>query len=231
MAIEREHDPNVLAAYVEDRLDELERQRLTSHLASCTECRGALALLARAQTAGGLRPIPLARTWGHRRVPGLAWLPLAAVLVVATAVGVRLSGRWPAPPAAPAAEHTARSRLAAPPTSTGEAVPEAETTPRPDGRMPGRTPGPMRGVSEGLLPRRGGERRVAGKTFRLVAGEWVDAAYDPVALLPVAEVSGHEARVALLGRLPALEPYATLGDRVLVVYQGRVYRLAPAASP
>jgi anti-sigma factor RsiW len=41
------HDQNPLAAYVEDRLDDQEKEGLIEHLADCRECRRTLAALAR----------------------------------------------------------------------------------------------------------------------------------------------------------------------------------------
>jgi len=90
--------------------------------------------------------------------------------------------------------------------------------------------GPKPGVDTldpGLLVTRGGGRRVAGKTFRLAAGEWVDASFDPAAGLPISDVNGPDQRSSLLARLPALAPYAALGERVLVVFEGTVYRFRP----
>ena len=63
-----------------------------------------------------------------------------------------------------------------------------------------------------------------GKTFRLVAGEWIDSAYDPPALLPVRDLVGPDARTDVLARIPALAPYAALGANVTVVHEGVVYR-------
>jgi hypothetical protein len=40
-------------------------------------------------------------------------------------------------------------------------------------------------------------------------------------------VNGPDQRSSLLSRLPALAPYAALGERVLVVYEGTVYRFRP----
>ena len=42
------HDLNLIAAFVEDRLDETERQRFVAHLAGCADCRATLAAYARA---------------------------------------------------------------------------------------------------------------------------------------------------------------------------------------
>jgi hypothetical protein len=60
--------------------------------------------------------------------------------------------------------------------------------------------------------------------FRLAGGEWIDAAYDPDALLREVEVSAGTDRAGVLKRIPALEPYAALGRRVTVVHEGTVYR-------
>ena len=76
-------------------------------------------------------------------------------------------------------------------------------------------------------PTRGGTRVVGDRTFRLVAGEWIDAAYDPLGLLPVEVIDGQEARAAVVTRVPALAPYAALGARVVVVQEGVVYRFRP----
>ncbi len=71
---------------------------------------------------------------------------------------------------------------------------------------------------------RGGTRVVNGKTFTFVAGEWIDAAYDPINLLPVQDIADAAARTALLQRTPALAPYASLGPNVTVVLDGTVYK-------
>jgi hypothetical protein len=44
-------------------------------------------------------------------------------------------------------------------------------------------------------------------------------------------VSTPEERSALLARIPALVPYAALGERVRVVYEGTVYRFGLDPSP
>jgi hypothetical protein len=78
---------------------------------------------------------------------------------------------------------------------------------------------------------RGTQRRVAGKTFRFTFGEWIDADFDVSARLPEVTVSSAEERAALLARLPALAPYAALGDRVRVVHDGAVYRFQLETPP
>jgi hypothetical protein len=68
------------------------------------------------------------------------------------------------------------------------------------------------------------ERHVGGKRFRLDEGEWIDTSFDPRAMLPEAGVDSYEARSALLREKPRLAPYARLGSRVTVVFDGMVYR-------
>jgi hypothetical protein len=84
------------------------------------------------------------------------------------------------------------------------------------------------GVSEEeLLRKRGAGRIVAGKTFRLAGGEWVDSDFDPARGMPVTAVRGSVERAALIERVPELAAVAELGDRVLVVWNGTVYRFEP----
>jgi hypothetical protein len=89
----------------------------------------------------------------------------------------------------------------------------------------------MAPTDERLLVLRGAQRRVAGKRFRLVSGEWIDADFDSAHFLPEVNVSSADERAALLARLPALTPYAALGERVLVVHEGTVYRFRLEPSP
>ena len=219
----REHDLNLLAAYVEGRLAGSERERFVAHLAGCADCRITLAALARDRAASGSalrldaesrREIPLARRLAQ--VPHAAWLPLAAVLVLATATSYSLLRE---PVSAP---HT----VATPAAAVSHALPRASVTPTPNTAT---SPSlPIRSGDERLLVKRGGSTRtVAGKTFRLKAGEWTDASFDPEAGLPVIEVSGAGELADLLGRLPALGSFAALGGRVLVVWKGTVYRFRP----
>ena len=180
------HDLNLLAASLEDRLDDQERAGLTLHLAGCAECRQTLALLAR---AGAEERLSLIRG-RFGRLPRHVWLPLAASLFIAVSLAGWLYRPLP------------REGL--------------ERTTHP--------------LDERLLLKRGGERQAAGKTFRLVAGEWIDAAFDPGQALPTVVVSGADERSALLSRLPDLAPYAALGERVVVVFEGTVYRFTPTET-
>jgi hypothetical protein len=104
-------------------------------------------------------------------------------------------------------------------------APPAQPSPTPQGRTTG---APSGGAAQpDLAVRRGGERKVDGKTFRLVAGAWIDASFDPLAALPTRDVVGAEARASLLASDPVLAKYAALGPRVLVVHEKVVYRFQP----
>ena len=68
-------------------------------------------------------------------------------------------------------------------------------------------------------------RRVGGKTFYLRDGVWTDAEYRADARLPETTVTfGSEEYFALLGRERRLAEFFALGERVIVVFNGRVYR-------
>jgi len=197
-----EPDVNRLAAYLEGRLDPVERARVTEHLSRCVECRRVVAAFARGSTSRE-------RTWRTAAAP---WLALAAVLTIATIAGLRFFTAGPQPfDRPPAASGPPPTRTAAPPeTSAPPVVTE---------------PPPSAGRSQAT--KRGGTRAIGGKIFRLEAGEWIDSAYDPVALLPVVDVEGDAARRATIDRAPALAPFAALGPRVTVAYDGRVYKFHP----
>lgn len=192
-------DPNDLAAFVEGRLPEGERATLVAHLAACRDCRATLAAYGR----GAAAP--------RRQASLRPWLPIAAILVMSVGLGLMV---WRAEgPQAPAP---------APPDSPPR-PPAAATSPPPVAPAP---PAAATG-REDVSVRRSGLRRVGDKTFQLVAGEWVDRAFDPLALLPVEEVVGDEARAALILRVPALAKYAALGPKVVVVHDKTVYRFQP----
>jgi hypothetical protein len=196
-------DLNRLAAFVEGRLIDADRQTVLTHLADCRECREVVAL-----TREHIRPG--ARVF--RRPAVTVWLPVAAAVAVAT-IGVLLlqfpDRGDPTPTLRPASQGSDRTLEPEPRSSAPTTPPPATSSPEP---------------ADDLLRRRGGARQVGTKTFRLVAGEWIDAAYDPAALLPVVDVESAEARRELLARIPALTPYAEMAERVLVVHEGSVYR-------
>jgi Ca-activated chloride channel family protein len=70
-------------------------------------------------------------------------------------------------------------------------------------------------------------RNVGGKTFYLREGEvWTDAEFKADAKLAETPVAfGSEAYFDLLKREPKLADYFALGERVVVVFKGRVYRV------
>lgn len=206
------HDPGLLAAYVEGRLDEAERRALTVHLGACADCRQALAMLAR---AGGVLPLAAKR----RLVASPVWLALAATVILATFAVRRLDG-----PIAGGAEEGPASGVGGVSSATPPAPHPAIVEATPRGSVPAHDPM----LDPGLLVKRGAvQRHAGGKSFRLVAGEWVDSGFDPNASLPTRLIKGPDERAAVVQRLPSLGPYAGLGDRVVVVFEGTVYRFAP----
>lgn len=92
------------------------------------------------------------------------------------------------------------------------------------GLLPRSTPG---ATADDLLVRRGAELKVAGKTFRETSGVWTDTSFDPAARLPSVFARGPEERSNLLDRTPQLAPFADLGQRVVVVWEGTVYHFEP----
>jgi len=73
-------------------------------------------------------------------------------------------------------------------------------------------------------------RRAAGKTFYLIDDVWTDSEFKSETGLPETVVSfGSDEYFALLKRYPKLSSYFSLAERVLVVFEGRVYRVNAAA--
>ena len=148
------------------------------------------------------------------------WLALAATVILATFAVRRLDG----PIAGGGEERPAsvvRGGALASPTPLSPRSTVVEASPR--ARAP--VGDPM--LDPDTLVKRGAVRRAGGKTFRLVAGEWVDTGFDSTASLPTMLIQGPDERAAVVQRLPALRPYAALGDRVVVVFEGTVYRFTP----
>lgn len=74
-----------------------------------------------------------------------------------------------------------------------------------------------------------GVRNVAGKTFYLRDGVWTDAEFKADTRLPETALTfGSDEYFALLKREPRLSQYFALGERVVVVLDGRVYRVNAA---
>jgi hypothetical protein len=73
-------------------------------------------------------------------------------------------------------------------------------------------------------------RRVGGKTFYLIDGVWIDSEFKAEAKLPETVLAfGSDEYFALLKQHTKLGSYFSLGERVVVVLEGRVYRVnAPA---
>jgi Mg-chelatase subunit ChlD len=72
-----------------------------------------------------------------------------------------------------------------------------------------------------------GVRKVGEKTFYLRDGAWVDAEFKAETKLPETTLDfGSDEYFALLKREPQLARFFSLGERVLVVYKGRVYRVS-----
>ncbi|HET9478388.1 MAG TPA: VWA domain-containing protein, partial [Pyrinomonadaceae bacterium] len=74
-------------------------------------------------------------------------------------------------------------------------------------------------------------RRVGGKTFYLVDGVWTDSEFKAETRLPETALTfGSEEYFAVLKQHPKLADYFSLGERVVIVFEGRVYRVS-AANP
>lgn len=73
-------------------------------------------------------------------------------------------------------------------------------------------------------------RRAGGKTFYLVDGVWIDSEFKAESKLEETAVTfGSDEYYALLKKNPKLGSYFSLGERIVVVFEGRVYRVnAPA---
>jgi Ca-activated chloride channel family protein len=69
-------------------------------------------------------------------------------------------------------------------------------------------------------------RRVEGRTFYLIDGVWTDSEFKAEAKLPeTVLVFGSDEYFALLKQNPKLASYFSLGESVVVVFEGRVYRV------
>ena len=206
-------DPETMAAMIDGNLGHEERAAMVHHLAECEECREALAEYARADG--------LARADAARSRAVWLWMPVAATVMLATIAGVLVMRRQPP-------ETTAPPATAPPDPVPSNPVPSNPVPPAPAPQAPSSSvpSAPSPPPPEDLTTRRSGARAIRGKLFRLIAGEWVDTTYDPLALLPVENVPP-DGRDAAVAKVPALEPYLVLGPRFVVVHDGIVYRFAP----
>src|ERR1043165_5043408 len=74
-------------------------------------------------------------------------------------------------------------------------------------------------------------RRVEAKTFYLIEGVWTDSEFKTEARLPETTLTfGSDEYFALLKQYPKLASYFSLGERVVVVFEGRVYRVSGSAK-
>jgi Ca-activated chloride channel homolog len=72
-----------------------------------------------------------------------------------------------------------------------------------------------------------GVSKVGDKTFYMREGVWVDSEFKPEAKLPETALEfGGDDYFALIKREPQLARFFALGERVVVVYKGRVYRVS-----
>jgi Ca-activated chloride channel family protein len=72
-------------------------------------------------------------------------------------------------------------------------------------------------------------RTVGSKTFYLVDGVWTDSEVKAGAKLPETAVKfGSDEYFALLKQKPRLAEFLSLGERVVVVFEGRIYRVNAA---
>jgi len=201
-----EPDFDALAAFVDDRLGRSERAQLVEHLASCERCRSIVAELATSR-----EPARSARS-----LMSMA-LPLAASLMLAVAGGgLYWLVRTPGSGVLPAGEPSGPNQPGPPRPSLPGGTP---------GVSPPGTPAPGRSATTPDAPdraRAAGTRSLDGKTFRLVAGEWIDVEYRLTDFLPVVDVRSLDDLTAH----PTLGPFTTLGRRFTVVVGGTVYRVA-----
>jgi Ca-activated chloride channel family protein len=69
-------------------------------------------------------------------------------------------------------------------------------------------------------------RSVAGKTFYLIDGVWTDGEFRSELQLPENKVKfGSDEYFTLINSKPALAEFFALGEQVVVVFEGRVYRV------
>lgn len=74
-------------------------------------------------------------------------------------------------------------------------------------------------------------RQLGGKTFYMRDGVWVDSEFKPESKLSETSLTfGSDAYFDLLKQKPKLAEYFSLGERVVVVFEGKVYRVN-AANP
>ncbi|MBI3952029.1 MAG: zf-HC2 domain-containing protein [Acidobacteria bacterium] len=234
-------DDNEMAAFIDGALTGPARAQVESHLANCPSCRSMLAIYLRAASkmAPAFQPVAPPYQVPSRlfalilNVRPLWALPLAAGLIVAIIAAVLLlSVTEPPPPSqvtsAPSSTSPATDQPSSRPTESPEAqvpssktsTPEIKTKPKPR-----RTP-EIREPDETLLARRGGRKIIDNKTFRFRGGIWIDTEYEAARELPLIEAKRDSpAYRELLAQHPTLARYAEVGQNVIIVLQGKAYKL------
>lgn len=187
-------DLNAIAGWIDGGLGGTERVELAAHLAECRHCRAIVAELSRgaAQPAHAWRPL----------------LAMAATITVAAIGGGAYFIAHQREPLLVTAPPAIRPAVPTPPAPVPSTAPAPSTAPPPP--------------SSDNHTRAAGKIRIHGKTFQLVAGEWVDEAYRESDFLPVVQVSSRQQ----LDAIPSLGPYAALGSRFTVVIHGTVYKIS-----
>ena len=72
----------------------------------------------------------------------------------------------------------------------------------------------------------GAVKTIGGKTFYLREGIWTDAEFKTASKLPETSIKfGSDEYFALLNQKPRLAEFFSLGEKVVVVFEGRVYRV------
>ena len=72
-------------------------------------------------------------------------------------------------------------------------------------------------------------KTAAGKTFYLREGVWTDSEFKPGSSLPETAVKfSSDDYFALLKQKPQLATFFSLGERVIVILDGRIYRVNAA---
>lgn len=221
----------VMRAVVDGRASANEASAVARHAAACAACAVELAdLRAFAAELGALQNEPQPTPAGaggtppraaHERLPrrstagGWAWLGSAGLATAAT-VALLLRVTDTVPPSGGAARPPAVAPVPAP-------VPTPSTPPA-GSAASGIPPAPALRAPQADV-RRGTSRVVAGRTFRLEDGIWVDQAFDPLALQPDVWARSAEDVAALVASTPGLAPYAAMASRVTVVLDDTVYHL------
>lgn len=86
------HDPGMLAALAEGRIEGTERERVVAHVADCLECRRTLAALGSAMADGTLSRTTRRAAEPARWTRPQVWLPIAASVLIASFAWFQYAG-------------------------------------------------------------------------------------------------------------------------------------------